>query len=256
MGMRSYVKDYEVRYYEVDYKRRLLITNLMNYFSDIAMEHSDKCDIGLDFLMKKNLAWVLYEYDIELFKHAYYGEKVKITTTTHGFKKFFAFRLFKVEDEHGEIIAKAKSNFIMIDYKKRKPVRLAEEFYKGYDLTKDMEEELDFDKLEKLNNISEEKSFTVRYSDIDSNTHVNNVKYVEWLIEPVPLEIVKNNFLKRIKIKYVKECLYGDTINSKIQIVKEQDGIKIIHKIVNHEDKELTIAETYWSKEPEENNEP
>lgn len=255
MGMRSYVKDYEVRYYEVDYKRRLLITNLMNYFSDIAMEHSDKCDIGLDFLMKKNLAWVLYEYDIELFKHAYYGEKLKITTTAYGFKKFFAFRLFKVENQQGEVIAEAKSNFIMIDYEKRKPVRLEKEFYNGYELSGDLKEELSFDKLEKLSDLSQEKSFTVRYGDIDSNTHVNNVKYVEWLIEPIPLDIVKNNFLRRIKIKYVKECLYGDTINSKIQIVKEQDDIKIIHKIVNHEDKELTIAETYWSKEPEESNE-
>ena len=35
-------------------------------------------------------------------------------------------------------------------------------------------------------------NFKVRYGDIDSNMHVNNVRYVEWAIESLPLDIVLN----------------------------------------------------------------
>ena len=45
-------------------------------------------------------------------------------------------------------------------------------------------------KLEKLTKEMNKNNFKVRYGDIDSNMHVNNVKYVEWAIESLPLDIV------------------------------------------------------------------
>ena len=57
-----------------------------------------------------------------------------------------------------------------------------------------------------------EKSFDVRYSDIDTNMHVNNVKYVSWALETVPKDIVLNYELKNVKVTYEKETTYGETI--------------------------------------------
>lgn len=47
--------------------------------------------------------------------------------------------------------------------------------------------------------------FIARYSDIDTNRHVNNVKYADWSIEIVPLDIVMSYCLKRMKITYKKK---------------------------------------------------
>ena len=52
------------------------------------------------------------------------------------------------------------------------------------------------------------KIFNVRYSDIDTNGHVNNSKYVSWIIETVPLEIVLNYTLKNLKMDYKRNSLW------------------------------------------------
>ncbi|WP_040214721.1 acyl-[acyl-carrier-protein] thioesterase, partial [Clostridium polynesiense] len=251
MNKNSFVKEYEVRYYEVDYKQRLLPTALLNYFGDMAMAHSEKCGVGLEYLKEKNLAWVLYKYDIEIFKYGILNEKIKITTEAYGFKKFYAYRNFYAENSRGEKIAEGKAVFLLINYERRRPVRIPEDFYAAYGAEGDIKEEIKLYKLQRLTDAAEERTFTVRYTDIDTNTHVNNVKYLDWLIEAVPLNIVKNSFLKNIKIDYLKECFYGDTIKSKAEIFNEENSTKIIHKIVNQEDKEITLAETYWVKKNE-----
>ena len=57
--------------------------------------------------------------------------------------------------------------------------------------------------MEKADN---ENIFKVRYGDIDSNMHVNNVRYVEWAVESLPLETVLNYELKELNVVFEKEC--------------------------------------------------
>ena len=44
--------------------------------------------------------------------------------------------------------------------------------------------------------------FHIRYLDIDLNMHVSNIKYVEFILETVPVDIVLNYKMKKIKIKF------------------------------------------------------
>ena len=90
-----------------------------------------------------------------------------------------------------------------------------------------MEEILKIDEDEN----SFKKKFNVRYSDIDSNGHVNNVNYVEWAIESVPLEVVKNFNIERIKIIFEKESIYGDEVNVSATLIKEGDKLCIRDRI-------------------------
>lgn len=53
-------REYIIHYYEVDIKKRCLITSLMNYLQDIALTQSADCGVGIDYLNENKLAWVLY----------------------------------------------------------------------------------------------------------------------------------------------------------------------------------------------------
>ena len=61
------------------------------------------------------------------------------------------------------------------------------------------------EKVEKMQTAEYSKVFNIRYSDIDSNKHVNNVKYVEWGLEVIPVEVITNYELKRVKVDFEKE---------------------------------------------------
>lgn len=90
--------------------------------------------------------------------------------------------------------------------------------------------------------------FKVRYGDIDSNMHVNNVRYVEWAIESLPLEIVLNYELKELSVIFEKECRYGAEISASYEIKENEDEVLILHKIADNEGKELTVLTSSWKK--------
>ena len=90
--------------------------------------------------------------------------------------------------------------------------------------------------------------FKVRYGDIDSNMHVNNVKYVEWAVESLPLEVILNYQLEELSVIFEKECRYGAEIIASYEIKENESGLVILHKIVDNEDKELTVLISKWKK--------
>lgn len=101
----------------------------------------------------------------------------------------------------------------------------------------------------KVEEVSNEKQFQIRYSDIDSNGHVNNVKYVEIALEAVPLEIMKDYTLTRTKIIFEKETKYGDVVTILTEVKEEKDNeIKTIHLIKSNDGRELTKLEMDWKK--------
>lgn len=239
-------KIYELYYHDVDYKKKALITTLINYFGDLATYQSEELGIGMDFLKAKNVAWVLYKWDIEIEDYPCYGERITVKTRPYSFKKFYAYRTFEILSEKGVVLGRAKSLWFLIDRDRRRPVRVNEEFYKAYKIDMDKSEELDIDPIDKIKEIHFYKDFDVRYSDIDTNRHVNNSKYVAWALETVPLEIVLNHSIRRIKVVYEKETTYGDIIKSCTEVVDNGDEKICLHKIANSEGKELTLLQTYW----------
>ena len=59
------------------------------------------------------------------------------------------------------------------------------------------------------------RDVTVTRRDTDTNTHANNVKYLEWVMDDIPDESYVDMRLKDIRIVYRKECMRGDVINVK-----------------------------------------
>lgn len=241
-------KKYEVHYYEVDYKKRLLITSLVNYLEDIATWQSEELGIGFKFLEKHNVCWVLYKWDIKINKYPVYGDVITIKTNPKSFRRFYAYRKFQIENDKGEIIGEANSIWFFINIEKRKPMRIMEEMFDGYGLTEKDNEEVKIEAIEKMERSDSEKEFNVRYGDIDTNKHVNNVKYLSWALEAVPLDIVDNYTLTSIRVVYEKETTYGEVIKASVQIDRQaEDKVVCLHKIVDENGKELTLFRTEWT---------
>lgn len=242
-------KEYEVQYYEIDLKKRLLVTSLMNYFGDVATKQSEDIGAGLDYLKQSGVAWVLCKWDIYVNKYPHYGEKITVETKPYSFRKFYGYRTFKVLDDRGNIIASANSIWLLIDKEKRKVIRITEDMYKMYGVAENEIKPLIIKKIKLPEQFDIEKSFDVRYSDIDTNSHVNNVKYVDWIVETIPLDIVLNFTIKNLNITYEKEALYGEKIKIYTELKKKDNGYISLHKIVDQEERELSVIEAVWEKD-------
>lgn len=246
---KKYSKDYEIHYYEVDYRLQSTITTIVNFMGDIGTKQSEELGVGIDNLISKNMTWVFYQYDIKVNRYPKYGEKVRMVTEPSGFKKFYATRNYIIYDENENKIVEAKAIFFLINTEKRRAMRVPEDQYIAYGVDGELGKDFKVDRLEKLEEAMYSKEFKIRYSDIDSNRHVNNSKYIEWAVETLPLELVKDYELKRMRVTFEKECLYGEEVCVSTATREEDDGtITSIHKIENSVGKEITVLVGEWRK--------
>jgi len=54
--------------------------------------------------------------------------------------------------------------------------------------------------------------FSVKYSDLDLNKHVNNMKYLQWVLDTYPIDHSTNKNIKSLEINYLSESFPGDNI--------------------------------------------
>ncbi|MGH4119100.1 acyl-[acyl-carrier-protein] thioesterase [Clostridium sp.] len=241
-------RNYNVHYYEVDIHKKVLITSIIDYLGDMAMYQSAILGVGVDYLKENKMAWVLYKWDIEMESYPLLNETIKVKTFAHSFRKFYAYRKYEIIDAGGNKIGYANSVWILINTDRRRPIRITSDMYEAYGIDDSNNDALNIQDIQKINTVHEEKRFNVRYSDIDTNKHVNNVKYVAWALETVPKDIVLNYELKNIRVTYIKETTYGETINVSTEIIREESKTICRHKIINEEGTEITLLESTWTE--------
>jgi len=241
-------RNYNIHYYEVDIHKKALITSIMDYLGDMAMYQSEILGVGIDYLKENNMAWVLYKWDITMESYPLLNETIKVETYAYSFRKFYAYRKHEIFNAKGNKIGYANSVWFLINTSRRRPMRVTEDMYAAYGLDDSDNKSIDIETILPVSTVHSEKSFQVRYSDIDTNMHVNNVKYVAWAMETVPKDIILNYELKNIKATYDKETTYGETVKISTEIIREEDKIICRHKIINEEGTQLTLLESTWFK--------
>ena len=243
----KFERKYFIHYYDIDLNKNASITSLMKFFEDIAILQSEHVGLGLKYYEEKKSGWLLYKWDIKINKMPVLLEEVLVITEPKSISKFYAFRSFEIKNEAGETLVTANTLWFYIDILSRRPAKIPDEMYTGYGVERKQGGELAIADPERSDEIDFEKEFNIRHSDIDTNEHVNNIKYVEWALEVVPVEILNNYLLKRIKIVYKKETNYGRKINSLVHICNENSIVVCKHKILD-DTTELCLLETHWEE--------
>ena len=136
-----YQFDSRVRYSEVDENRRITLLSILNYFQDCSSFHSEKIGVGIDYLNKRQCAWVLSSWQIVLGELPVFGQEITVQTWPYSFKGFLGERNFCIRDEKGEKLAWANTLWTYVDLKTGHPTRVPKEEQEAYVL----HEKLDMD---------------------------------------------------------------------------------------------------------------
>lgn len=205
---------FRVHTYETDTTGSMSPPALFNYLQDIAGAHAEVLNWGKEDLMKKNQFWVLSRMLAEMDKLPAGGSEIIIKTWPRGIDGIFAMRDFEIRDSDGNRIGGASSAWLVVDTETRRPIRPG-------DLLKDLGERVtDYKSLDrnpvKLPLPGESQyntiSFPVRYSDLDVNLHVNNVRYIQWALDAYPLDFRMKHQIRGVEVNYLCESLPGDEV--------------------------------------------
>ena len=84
----------------------------------------------------------------------------------------------------------------------------------------------------------------MRLSDLDANTHANNARIAEWVVEGVGREAWERSLIRELDVDFMAEALHGDTIVSRSRAQPEGE---YLHSLVRSGDgREIARARTAW----------
>ncbi len=205
-----FCESYEALWHDTDATREMRPSALLAYMQECA-NHQFRCHaMTLDELRdQKGVGFILSRIAIDFLSpiHAYDGIEVR-TATCEGHGLCFP-RRFEVL-RGGEMVAKAMSQWAMVNVKDRTLVRAAEASLGFGD-----EEEIAVGmplrfRIPKEIAMSEVGKRRIVYSDLDYNQHMNNTKYPDMLCDFLP----DGNALrvKGMSLSYYHEAAFGDTL--------------------------------------------
>lgn len=202
----KFSKKYNINIYDVDSNYKCKYSSIMNYLWDVVISQSDSLgETNNGFI--NNCIWVLLKYDLEIIKYPKYRDIITVETDIVGVKKLYGYRSITIRDSKGNIIASGISTAILIDYDKRRPVKMSLDQCKVYGIEKELEENIPLDDFISFKENKYSREYTIRYSDIDSNKHVNNVKYIEMSVDTLPRELLNQYEISNIKVLYKHEAI-------------------------------------------------
>ncbi len=235
---------FTIRTYEIDSQKRATIPSLVRLMHEAAMQNVIELKLSVWDLEAHQISWVLMRKNLVVNQLPGLGEIVKIVTYCAGFEKFFTYRDYKVFSKSGELLAYASSTWLLMNTLNRKMARIP-----GFILkieTPPVENCLPRpkNKLPKFENPHLQKKFIVGWYDLDFNHHLNNVFYLQWILETVPDTLLQNGSLQKMNIVYKLECQWKEEVICETQLINDQH---LLHRLIRKSDgKELSLAETKW----------
>ena len=236
-----------LRGYECDATGRLSVPALMNLMQESANRNAIDYGIGIADLASRGFGWMLMRFNLRMHQYPRYGQTIRLLTYPTLVEKYFIYRDFRVLADDGTLLADAASTWLVFSMEKRAMVPLP-------DFIHSLSIPAGIAPLPKLPSKpgfltmswqpTNEKRVEVGWFSIDQNQHVNNVAYVQWLLESVDETTLRTREIAEIDLVYRTESHWNDRLL--IQSAQEKPGA-YLHRIVQGTSgKDLLLARSRW----------
>ena len=222
-----YSEKFLIRSYHTDLNRKLTLPKLCSFFQDIAGRHTLACNVGWDVLDEANLFWVLSRLKIQVAKMPDWETTIEVKTWSNGVSGIMAIRNFQVLDENGNELIRAISSWLLLNTETRRITR-PNDFMKNFPFN---DSKLFKDEPERLEVIDGAQFFDAKpvlFTEIDMNQHMNNVCYIERILNTYSYDFLKENQIEEFQVNFMKEAKIGDELAVKISKTNEGDTAGIV----------------------------
>ena len=234
-------QSFRLHSYEVDQKGTARPDILLSFMLDSAWAHTKDTEFSYSELKVEGQLWVLSRFLAVFHDLPKWDDEIVVETWGKGTDKLFGLRDFIIPSRTGEKLVSATSAWLIID---RKTNRIQRIDTLGKKFPMQLEKsELDI-KLEKIESqlvVDACVENVVHYSDLDVNKHVNSSKYMQWILDSFPTEVLAHKSLKSFEINYLSEAQLNDRI-----LVSTADESEYHYCKISREDAELCRAKVVW----------
>ncbi len=195
----------------VDANLNLKLNTALNMYQDVAVRNVDDLGLGMDRLLNEyGYMWVVTRMYLEFYKCPKYLEEIYVSTYPSSLRGGFAFmRQAEIADLNDNPYIKISSTWVLMDHATHRMVVRPK--------VPDFHEEHP-NALKEPDKVNKEEaslvySRTIRYCDCDLNNHLNNVRYVDMILDLFDAEFFKKKMIATLLLNYEKEVRCGEKID-------------------------------------------
>ena len=207
-------RTYHLRTSDFDMCNRILPSSVLDLFQDAAGEHAASLGVGYYDFLPENKCWMILRTRYEVIKQPRLFSDVTVRTWPVESRRIEFDRDYVMYDKDGNELVKGTAQWAILDISDREKPQLV--IARSFDLG--LEEYLPERALEgRFERLA--PSFTANkapyvtksgYTDIDTNGHVNNIKYANFILNAIDLPADKE--ITAFRIDYLKEMMNGSEI--------------------------------------------
>lgn len=196
---------------DVDKFLNLKVSSFFKYFQQVSTKHSEIIKVGTADTIDKGMCWVIIRMEVKIYDYPKMNEEVVVTTHPGEVKMFLFPRYYEMYDKKGKLLASSSSIWVVLDSKTRRV--LNKPFGDRKFPSETSKDDIELPEKIKIGELQKVEDRVVRYSDIDLNGHLNNTKYIDYILDTKETGYFDKNIIKRIAVNYDKELREGETVS-------------------------------------------
>ena len=207
--MSVYSETLRLRSKDVDMFRRLRTSELFRLMQEASIRHTEQLGMGREKTLDRGILWVLLMQRAEISRMPEYDEDVVLKSWPGRTMHLLFPHYYSLETASGEGLVRASAIWCLVDEKTRRTV-----FPEKYGVEIDgaeMGEEIALPSAIRTGEAQSERLFTVPYSFVDLNGHMNNTRYFD-LAEDCVGAAERGRLLKSIQTEYQSEARLGESV--------------------------------------------
>ncbi|MGX8692460.1 MAG: acyl-[acyl-carrier-protein] thioesterase [Clostridia bacterium] len=207
--MSVYSEEILLRSKDVDLYRRLRLSRLFELLQEASIRHTEQLGMGREKTLDKGLLWVVTMQRCEIERLPEYDERITLSSWPGQMMHVFFPRWYRIADERDNTLLSASALWMLVDQQTRKMVFPDEWGVEIAGVTTGREIRLPSG-LKKLP-CTEEADFTVPFSYVDLNGHMNNTRYFDLAEDHIPAA-AEGKRLRAVSTEYTAEARFRDEL--------------------------------------------
>jgi len=223
--------------YDVDCTNRVRTSVLFSFMQEAASNSANSLGWGFDDLRKEGLFWVLSRARLIINRDLPVGEELVLETWPKKIDGIFAIRDFRMFDTRQNTIGAATTCWLMINGSSMRPLKSSDlQKRLPYHDTDSAIEEVP-GKIAEPDNKAMVYEKKMRYTDIDVNMHVNNVRHMESILDCFPADQYVKNRITSIQVNYLDQVQYGESLTLFLGSGGDDERVSYVEGLKNQEKK-------------------
>ena len=208
--MSVYQKQLRLRNRDVNLYRRLRTSTMFEWMQEASIRHTEELGMGRKMTLDRGLLWVVTLQRAEIARMPEYDECITLESWPGETMHLLFTRYYRLLGAGGDTLVAASALWALVDSETRRMVSPDRYGVRVDGVTTGHEISLPSPPRRAAG--GESISFTVPFSYVDLNGHMNNTRYFDLAEDFLP-PAAEGQALKELSVEYANEARMGDTIS-------------------------------------------